>query len=155
MNVVWSTDRAVVVSGEPPEDRTKKREFEWTLSRAAARLLPDRRFVSYSHSGRYAAAATGDEPVGVDVQVIRDLDPRAAHLFLTGAEEAALRTCTIAHAMLHFWCAKEAAFKQRLGRTVTLKQTPVHFIGEREDGLRFDVVETFAMGEVIVALTSS
>ncbi|HYO75649.1 MAG TPA: 4'-phosphopantetheinyl transferase superfamily protein [Thermoanaerobaculia bacterium] len=156
----------------------QKRRDEWLLSRAAAktlavqlglaadersvtierpRLLVEGRdtgwHVSLSHSTPYAAAAIAREPVGIDVQVIRDLDLRAAHLFLTSEEERAMQRCTIAHRMLHFWCAKEAAFKQRSDEFTTMRQLHIELLEEREAGLLFDVVETVAIDDVIVALT--
>ncbi|HEX8252644.1 MAG TPA: 4'-phosphopantetheinyl transferase superfamily protein [Thermoanaerobaculia bacterium] len=155
-----------------------KRRDEWLLSRAAAKTLAvqlgvaddEQRVtverprlvvnghdsgwqVSLSHSVPYAAAAIAREPVGIDVQVIRDLDLRAAHLFLTEAEERAMQRCTIAHRMLHFWCAKEAAFKQRSDEFTTMRQLHMELREERESGLVFDVVETVAIDDVIVALT--
>ncbi len=130
-----------------------KRRDEWLLSRQAAKLLGTRKYVSYSHSGNYAGAATDDEPIGIDVQVVRDIDERVAHLFLSDAETAAMQRCTLPHRVLHFWCAKEAAWKPRSSRYATLKQLPLVLIDERADGLRFDLVETIAIGDVIVALT--
>ncbi|HWW62107.1 MAG TPA: 4'-phosphopantetheinyl transferase superfamily protein [Thermoanaerobaculia bacterium] len=131
-----------------------KRRNEWLLSRQAAKRLGTRRYVSYSHSGNYAGAASDDEPIGIDVQVVRDLDERVAHLFLSDAETAAMQRCTLPHRLLHFWCAKEAAWKPRSERYATLKQLPLTLVEERADGLLFDLVETVAIGEVIVALTS-
>jgi phosphopantetheinyl transferase len=150
--------RAVVVSGEPPEIdapefKLEKRRREWMLSRAAAALLPEAKFVSYSHSAPYAAAAKDDAPVGIDVQVVRGIEERTAHLFLNEAETEMMSRCTLAHRLLHFWCAKEAEWKRHGGVTVTLKRTPIVLLGERSDGLRFDVVETMAIHDVIVALT--
>jgi phosphopantetheinyl transferase len=164
MNVIelpesWRA-RAVLVSGEPPlieapEFKLEKRRREWMLSRAAAALLPDARFVSYSHSEPYAAAAKDDVAVGIDVQVVRDISERMAHLFLTEEETEAMSRCAVAHRLLHFWCAKEAEWKRHGGGTVTLKRTPIALIESRCDGLRFDVVETVAIGDLIVALTLS
>lgn len=156
----------------------QKRRDEWLLSRAAAktlavqlgladdersvtidrpRLLVDGRDtgwqVSLSHSPPYAAAAIARDPIGIDVQVIRDLDPRAAHLFLTSEEERTMQRCTSAHRMLHFWCAKEAAFKQRSDEFTTMRQLHIELREEREAGLLFDVVETVAVDDVIVAVT--
>ena len=65
--------------------------------------------VSLSHSAQYAAAAIDSAPVGIDVQVTRNISEAAAHLFLREDEIAMMRSCTIADAMIHFWCAKEAA----------------------------------------------
>jgi phosphopantetheinyl transferase len=162
MNVIelpesWRA-RAVLVTGEPPpidapEFKLEKRRREWMLSRAAAALLPDAPFVSYSHSEPYAAAAKDVVAVGIDVQVVRAIDERTAHLFLTEEETAAMSRCTIANRLLHFWCAKEAEWKRHGGATVTLKKTPIALLEEHRGGLRFDVAETVAIDEVIVALT--
>jgi hypothetical protein len=151
--------RAVVVTGEPPDDlvapdfKLEKRRREWLLSRAAARLLPDRAVVSYSHSEPYAGAAKDDAPIGIDVQRIRNIDDHTVHLFLTDAEAEEMRRCTLPQRLLHFWCAKEAAWKQLLGVTETLKRTPIKLEAELENGLRFDVVETIEIADLIVALT--
>lgn len=109
--------------------------------------------VSLSHSEPYAAAAIARTPIGVDVERLRDLDERAAHLFLTPGEIEQLQRCTLAHRILHFWAAKEAAWKQRSSEFVTLRQVPLQLIGEREDGLLFDLVETTAIDEAIAAIT--
>lgn len=152
--------RAVVVTGEPPEMETpefklEKRRQEWMLSRAAAALLPEAPFVSYSHSSPYAGAAKDVAPIGIDVQAVRAVDERTAHFFLTDEESAAMSRCTIAHRLLHFWCAKEAEWKRHGGVTLTLKRTPIVLLREKRDGLVFDVVETIAIGDVLIALTPS
>lgn len=162
MNVIelpssWRA-RAVLVSGEPPEIeapefKLQKRRREWMLSRAAAALLPDAQFVSFSHSEPYAAAAKDVAPVGIDVQVVREIEERVAHLFLTDEEIEVMSRCTIAYRLLHFWCAKEAEWKRHGGVTLTLKRTPLVLLEESGDGLRFDVVETMAIHDVIMALT--
>jgi len=123
------------------------------LSRAAAALLPDAKHVSFSHSEGYGAAAKGESAVGIDVQVVREISERTTHLFLTDDETEMLSRCTIAHRLLHFWCAKEAEWKRHGGVTVTLKKTPIVLLSESRDGLLFDVVETIAIDDVIVALT--
>lgn len=110
-------------------------------------------FVSISHSAPYAAAAIDREPVGVDIQVVRDLSESAAHLFLSGSEIEAMRGCALANRILHFWCAKEAAWKPRSGELATLKQLPLQLLEERASGLRFDLVETLAMDDAIFAIT--
>ncbi|HVR39455.1 MAG TPA: 4'-phosphopantetheinyl transferase superfamily protein, partial [Thermoanaerobaculia bacterium] len=132
-----------------------KRRGEWLLSRAAAKMLPRAAFVCFSHSGNYAGAAVDDVPIGIDVQVVRDVSERAAHLFLTDEEDEAMQRCTIAHRMLHFWCAKEAAWKPRSREFTTLRQLPLALREERASGLAFDTVETIAIGDVNVALSRS
>jgi phosphopantetheinyl transferase len=158
--------------------RLEKRRHEWMLGRIAAKILASQlglgrdprlvvierphleidgvessAFVSLSHSAPFAAAAIGKEPVGIDVQVVREISDSAAHLFLTDEETDEMQRCAIAHKLLHFWCAKEAAWKQRLGETMTLKRVPLRLEDETADGLRFDAVETIAVDSVVVALT--
>ena len=112
-----------------------------------------RLFVSISHSERFAAAAIDDEPVGIDVQALRDVDERTARFFLTQPETKAMRLCTVSHRLLHFWCAKEAAWKLRGGDPPTLKKVPLVFESETPVGVRFDCVETIVLEGAIVALT--
>lgn len=157
----------------------EKRRREWMLARVALKILlqsSDRvrageggskrrvrgeqsgarnreQFTSLSHSGPYAAAAIGDQPVGVDVQVVKELSERAAHLFLSPDEEAAMRSCTIEHRLIHFFSAKEAAWKALGGATPTLQRVPLQLLGQTKTGLEFDKVETCASDDVIVALT--
>ena len=155
-----------------------KRRDEWLLSRAAAKQLAvqlglagDPRdvtverpylviggertgyYISLSHSTPYAAAAIAREPIGVDIQVIREIADRTTHLFLTPEEDAHLQRCTLHHRVLHFWCAKEAAFKQRSDDFTTMRQLHMQLLEERADGLLFDAAETVQLGDVIVAIT--
>jgi hypothetical protein len=55
---------------------------------------------------------------------------------------------------LHFWCAKEAAWKREHGTIPTLKQLPLHFVEESRDGMRFEGVATIALPHLIVALSN-
>lgn len=138
-----------------PDLPSEKRRREWILSRTALRMLGTAPYSSLSHSGDYAAAMTGDVPVGVDVQVVRPLSERAAHLFLSDEEAADLERCTIANRMLHFFCAKEAAWKSHGGTIPTLKQIPLKLKEETLTGLLFDAAATYATGEIIVAVTTT
>jgi phosphopantetheinyl transferase len=156
----------------------EKRRQEWMLARVALKILqnehtfspgeggaqrrvrgeqPGARIraehTSLSHSGPYAAAAIDDQPVGVDVQIIKHLSERAAHLFLSPAEERAMHCCTIEHRLIHFFSAKEAAWKALGGATPTLRRVPLQLVDQTEAGLRFDRAETVAIGDVVVALT--
>lgn len=137
--------------------KSEKRRRERMLSRIAEKTLRKRgargQYVSYSHSGAYGAAGIGEHPIGVDVEVVREIAPRAAHLFLTEREEADAQRCPIANALLHFWSAKEAAWKQLGGSLPTLRRVPLRLLDTGEDGLTFDVVETRRIDDVIVALT--
>ena len=64
-----------------------------------------------------------------------------------------MRRCTLPHRVLHFWCAKEAAFKQRSDEFTTMRQLQMELAGERADGLLFDAAESVQLGEVILAIT--
>lgn len=154
------------------------RRDEWLLSRLAAKRLAldlgiadelrsvtvERPYVlvngertdwrvSLSHSSPYAGAMIARAPVGIDVQHVRELDERAAHLFLTDSEIEQLHACTLAHRILHFWCAKEAAWKRRSEEFVTLRQVPLQLLEERAESLRFAGVETIAIDDFVAAVT--
>lgn len=165
-------DRALIVTeiAEPerwlaaddvPEFRLDKQRDAWMLSRIAGLELARRRdlppslvrteALSFSHSGAYGAAAIG-ERAGIDIEVPRVIPPGAAHLFLTDEEIAIADQCAIDNALLHFWCAKEAAWKRHGGAIPTLKRVPLRLLGETPEGLQFEEVETFA-GELFAALT--
>jgi phosphopantetheinyl transferase (holo-ACP synthase) len=149
----FSAEELAIVDVFPRE----KRREEWMLSRIAEKELRRRgahgSSVSYSHRRPYGAAAVGEAPIGIDVEIARDIRPDSARFFLTDDEAADARRCSIDRALLHFWCAKEAAWKQRGGALPTLKRVPLRLLHETEQGLLFDMVETVAVGEVVVALT--
>ena len=156
----WLRDDELAIARAFPRE---KRRREWMLARVAAKMLARRRglgdvaverpLVSVSHSGPWAAAAIDIAPVGIDVEVVRDVSERAARHFLTSEQTAQMESCTIPHRLLHFWCAKEAAWKQRGGAIPFLKGVPLTMLAENDSGLRFDAAETFAIDDVIVALT--
>jgi 4'-phosphopantetheinyl transferase EntD len=158
--------------------RLDKRRTEWMVGRIAAKILASQRgltsdprrvvvdrphllvdgaesesFVSLSHSAPFAAAAIDRTPLGIDVQVIRDIAESAAHLFLSDEDSEALQRCALDHRLLHFWCAKEAAFKQLFGAVNTLKRVPLQLEEQTATGLRFATVETFIGEGFIGALT--
>jgi len=136
-----------------------KRRREWMLSRIAEkelrRLGAKGNCVSFSHSGAYGSAAVDAKPIGIDVEVLRSISEHAARHFLNEDEIAAMERCKIANRMLHFWSAKEAAWKQLGGALPTLKRVPLRLEGETPAGLRFQGVETLATGELVAALTLS
>lgn len=152
--------------GQIPDHRLEKRRIEWMRSRIAAielsrlrgadvtngDLLTREPARSFSHSGLFGGAAIDDEPVGIDIEVPRMINPRAAHLFLTEEEISVVQQCVKPAALLHFWCAKEAVWKKHGGTITTLKQVPLQLVAESDHGLIFEDVETFE-GEVIAALT--
>ena len=166
MNVIELRGRGIIVSDieDPeswfdrlPEFQREKRRREWMLSRIAEKELRRRgakgENVSFSHSGKYGAAAIDRQPVGIDVEVLREIPESAARFFLNENEVAMMQKCTIANRLLHFWSAKEAVWKQRGGAVLTLKKLRLRLVSDGETGLQFETVETFAMGEIVAALT--
>ena len=138
--------------------RLEKRRIEWMLSRIAEKELRRRgaqgAHVSFSHSGRFGAAAVDATPIGIDVETKRAINPGALHLFLTPDEEHAAARCAVADAFVHFWSAKEARWKQLGGSIPTLKGVPLNLIEATNAGLIFEGVETITTREVIAALTT-
>jgi phosphopantetheinyl transferase len=149
-----------------------KRRNEWLLSRLAAkRLAIDRGLaddpaacrieqrrmgdwhLSLSHSGIYAGAAIDSAEVGLDIEVVRPLNERASHFFLTEEEAEVMRSTALADRLIHFWAAKEAAWKRHGGAVDTLKNVRITLERATDQGLRFDAVETIRIGELVVALT--
>jgi phosphopantetheinyl transferase len=162
-----------------------KRRREWTMSRQALKTLAVARgvlerphdgliesddesrprlrdmatgrtwCVSLSHSRGFAAGAIDDRPIGVDVESVRQLHSSAAHLFLTDAEEDAITRAPIEDALLHGWCAKEAAWKAVSSMHETLRSVPLQLIASRHDGLVFQgaglTIETRRVSPALVA----
>ena len=166
MNVIELRGRGLIVFdvNDPeswfdtvPDFPREKRRREWMLSRIAEQELRRRgakgEHVSFSHSGKYGAAAIDTRPVGIDVEVLRQIPESASRFFLNEDEIAAMGKCTIANRLLHFWSAKEAVWKQRGGAVPTLKRLRLRLQSESAAGLQFETVETFAIGEIVAALT--
>ncbi len=166
----WFSDEELAEADAFP--RARRRE-EWLLSRYALKRLAVARglaqdprglavtrpqlaggaWISISHSHGLAAAAIDDLPVGVDIERIRPLDEHVARHFLIESEIGAMERCTVPHRVLHWWCAKEAAWKQRNGAVRFLKEVPLLLERESATGLSFHGVDTFATPEYVVALT--
>lgn len=138
--------------------RLPKRREEWRLSRIAGKQLLREKgslpYLSYSHSAPYGAAAADRQPVGVDVQVLRAVPEGAAHFFLDEQQIEEMQSCSIASRLIHFWCAKEAAWKRAGGSILTLRRVPLHLEEATPRGLRFrQGVETYAIEDAVMALT--
>ena len=171
----WFTPDELAIANQ---FKLPKRRDEWLRSRTAAKALAlqlgivrDARscfvsrprliidgvesewYVSLSHSRGWAAAAIDRAPVGVDLEMVRPVDERAAHLFLRDDEAAAMHACNLADRLLHWWAAKEAAWKQRSSEFQTLKQLPLRLIEERGEGLTFDAATTERRGDLVLAVT--
>ena len=171
----WFTEEELAQTGR---FRLQKRRDEWLVSRAALKKFALERelcddpkrciferphvvidgvrsgwLASVSHSSGFVGAALSRESIGIDVQTVRAISESAAHLFLTDAEITRMQSCTLADRMIHFWSAKEAAWKKRSNEFLTLRQVPLSLIQMQSDGLQFDGVETIRIGELVVAVT--
>jgi 4'-phosphopantetheinyl transferase EntD len=150
--------------------KLERRRNEWMLARIAAKQLAfdrgltsdPRTFViarsptlSLSHSNAFGAAAIDERGVGIDIEVPREIREAAAHLFLTKDEEAELHRSPLPWRLIHFWAAKEAAWKRESDRYTTLRQLPLQLLETSTNGLMFDRVTTFDPGGLIVALTTA
>lgn len=120
--------------------RNRKRAIEWAAARSIAKRLAVRIGVadspaevavptigerplmkvrgdrsplhlSLSHSGPYYAAMITEHPAGIDLQVARPLRDGALHFFLTPREIDSVKGDADDPTRLHYWVAKEAAFK--------------------------------------------
>ena len=162
-----------------------KRRREWTASRQALKMLAVERgaigqprdgliesdgesrphlrdlatgrswCVSLSHSRGFAAAAIDHQPIGVDVERVRSLSPSAWHLFLTDSESDAVERAPIEDALLHSWCAKEAAWKAISSIHATLRSVPLRLVQRGVQGLTFEgpalTIETRRISPDIIA----
>jgi phosphopantetheinyl transferase len=69
-------------------------------------------FVSFAHSGAYAAAAFSCEtPVGLDLEKISDRITRLYPRFMPPVSAPLPEVASISHLPTYIWCAKEAACK--------------------------------------------
>lgn len=91
-------------------------------------------FVSFSHTAGIGAAALHDAAVGLDLERERPIDPRATKFFLRDDELASAQSGALSNTLLHWWCAKEAAFKMSTGFT-TLLRVPLALEHETATGL--------------------
>jgi len=108
--------------------------------------------VSFTHSHGLGAAAVAESPVGIDLERFRDIRPQMTRFFLSPSEFSAAESLDLPWSLLHFWSAKEAAFK--MSRTYpTLLKTPLHVTAITSSGLTFEVSGTGAEVETRVVET--
>jgi phosphopantetheine--protein transferase-like protein len=166
----WFTAEELEVADGFPH---AKRRGEWLLSRYALKRLAHERglaadprtlavtrpqldtghWIAISHTRGAAAVALDDAPLGIDIERVRDIDEGVTRHFLTDREIEAMRRCTLPNRLLHWWCAKEAAWKQQGGEVRFLRQIPLHLQSQEPDALRFKNIETFATERYVLALT--
>jgi len=112
-------------------------------------------FVSFSHTAGIGAAALHDVAVGLDLERERPIDSRATKFFLRDDELASARSSALANPLLHWWCAKEAAFKMS-ACFATLLRVPLVLERETATGLVLRgpdhaLIETARLSATLVA----
>ncbi|MBQ7386362.1 MAG: 4'-phosphopantetheinyl transferase superfamily protein [Ruminococcus sp.] len=68
-------------------------------------------FVSLTHSGNFVACALSNTPVGIDLEVKRDFNPRVLKALCDAEREFVAKSKDEAIAFLKIWTAKEAYLK--------------------------------------------
>jgi len=106
--------------------------------------------VSFTHSHGLGGAAVGDRPVGVDLEKRRDIRPEMTRFFLTAGELSSAESLNLRDALLHYWSAKEAAFKLAV-LFPTLLKVPLELTEAFPSGLTFRVTgsETIVQTRVL------
>lgn len=109
----WAAARIAARVAAMRQYGVDEREVHLTTeeARPVALIASERHCVSFSHTGGLGAAAVERIPIGIDIERVRPLVPRTAKFFLSTAESAAAHEVETADALMHFWSAKEAAFK--------------------------------------------
>ncbi|MDB4922381.1 4'-phosphopantetheinyl transferase superfamily protein [Mucilaginibacter sp.] len=67
--------------------------------------------ISLSHSFDYAAVMIGKEPVGIDIEQVKEKVERIAHKFMRKEELAFIGGADKIQQLYACWCAKEAVYK--------------------------------------------
>lgn len=112
-----------------------------TLGEHGKPFIPGQAHFSLSHSGKYAAIAVSETPVGLDIERIRPLPQKALERFLLPDEIA---RCKSAEDGVRFWTMKEAVSKvSGTGFAAGAKNIPL----PKEDS-------TIPAGEVPICLTT-
>ena len=69
-------------------------------------------YFNLSHSGKYAACAVSDSPVGLDIQTVRGCNVRLAEKYFTPQERRFIKEGKAsAHAFTQLWSIKESCVK--------------------------------------------
>ncbi len=67
--------------------------------------------ISLSHSFEYAAVMIGKQPVGIDIEQVKEKVERIAHKFMRKEEMAFISKNNRINQLYVCWCAKEAIYK--------------------------------------------
>ena len=101
-------------------------------------------FISLSHSGNFLAAVTHQSPVGIDIEIIRDIDSRIEKKLYTENDLETAKNSNDSLILLKIWTAKEAYFKM-LGTGITdlkgINYKDINATHSVKDGLLITVVE--------------
>jgi len=126
--------------------------------RVAGRSNPPH--LSLSHSGGWGAALVSGSASGVDIELLRAIDPRAFKFYLRD-EELPLLERLGPNAPVRMWSAKEAAWK--ISNPLTVKKIAIDSIEHWGTRIRLryhspddeGTVELFETGPLVVAIARS
>jgi len=116
--------------------------------------------LSLSHSGGWGAALVSGTRSGIDIELIRAIDPRAFKFYLRD-DEIALLDRLGRNAAVRMWSAKEAAWK--ISNPITVKKISIERIDQWGSRilLRYrspddeGMIELFETGPLVVAVARS
>ena len=98
---------------------------------------------SLSHSGRYAACALSDVPVGLDIQILTKYDERLVRRFFAEGEQESIRNANDRDtAFTRLWCRKES-FLKAIGTGLRLPLDSFDVSGDQPSALYRDTVYGF------------
>ena len=67
--------------------------------------------ISISHSGHYVACAVADEPVGIDIELLKPIEPKVAERFFTSDEVDYIINGDYERCFYEVWTKKESRIK--------------------------------------------
>ncbi len=98
-------------------------------------LCGNERYISLSHSGDKAAAVIAESPVGIDIERIREVNPRLKDRVCTAEEREFIdESPDKTTAFFEVWTAKEACFKKQGTGITDLKSVNTRALNRRVYG---------------------
>lgn len=78
------------------------------------------KYISISHSNDYAVCAVSDSPVGIDIEIKREINLNTTRKFCNDTELAYITANDSQNRFFEIWTAKEAAYKLIGGKEKSL-----------------------------------
>ncbi|MBK3518168.1 4'-phosphopantetheinyl transferase family protein [Carboxylicivirga marina] len=160
--------------------KLEKRKKEWLASRlllqkligqyphivynsnGKPQLQGDQRFISISHTNRYAAVSVSQEPTALDIEICSGRVDKVANRFVHNDEQTYIKAGERTQFLTVLWCAKEALYKYydiygvvfkeqfrvkpfQLGKTGKLDCTFIHEARTKENSLTFEINDEYTL----------